>query len=765
MRIGLRHYTAGTVDWLKATLGTGDCTRTSLARELCEREDWRNAKGELCLASARAVLPKLSSALGLPLPEALPMGSIDAGSLAPSLDYPDRVLSCSLDDLGEISVVPVADAEKSLARSMMASHHPEGDAACPGGRIRYWLRSSEHGILGGLTAGAASWHHKARDLHIGWSQAARDANIGRVVNNDRFLILPGVRVYGLASLALALFRDRVADDWEGRYGVRPELAYSYVGPEHTGASYRAAGWTCCKEPASGKDPGPRFRVYVKPLSAGWREVLGREPERVIGGGPPLVAREDPTWAEREYGRSAHSDARVRERLVMMGGAWCARPGAPLPVIFPGEAEQKAAYRFLSNPRIGVRDILEPHQEAMAERCRRQPVVLAVQDTTMVNYTGLKATEGLVDIGGGGSGSTGLAAHFGVAFSEGGCALGVFHLDADFRAVEKGTAVEGEESERWLDGLGKAAELASACPRTRVVNLCDREGDMWALLSEGCASAGAPDGSGLLVRASRSTRRRVFTADGGLEDLFEHTAGLDVVAAKRIDIEACGGPRKRTGRKGVKLELRAGYVDLVPPVDLPKDTPPLRMLAVRVLEPEPPKGKEPLDWLLLTTEGDPTEQNALRIAEWYEKRWLIEEYFAAVKTGTRIKDRRLNAADDLRRCLAFDAITACTVMSVERLARSAPDTPAKTVVHVDEIHVLAVHMAKPNHRKQRGPPDPDQAIAEFAVNTARLAGFIPSKRQPLPGTRKLWEGYLILSLFVENYRAIRDYANAESTVYH
>ena len=310
MRIGLRHYTAATVDWLKAALGAGDCTRTSLARELCEREDWRNAKGNLCLASARAVLPKLSSALGLPLPEARPMGSISAGPSAPSLDYPDRVLSCPLDDLGEISVVPVPDAETGRARSMMASHHPEGDAACPGGRIRYWLRSSEHGILGGLTAGAASWHHKARDLHIGWSQAARDANIGRVVNNDRFLVLPGVRVHGLASLALALFCDRVADDWEERYGVRPELAYSYVGPEHTGASYRAAGWTCCEEPETGKEPAsdtapaPRLRVYAKPLSAGWREVLGREPERVIGGGPPLDAGEDPTWAETEYGRSS-----------------------------------------------------------------------------------------------------------------------------------------------------------------------------------------------------------------------------------------------------------------------------------------------------------------------------------------------------------------------------------------------------------------------------------------------------------------------------
>ncbi len=280
MRIGLRQYTPETVDWLKATLAAGDCTRTSLARELCEREDWRNAKGEPCLASARAVLPKLAAALKLPLPAARPMGGIRAESRIPSPDYPDRQLSCTLGELGEVVVVPVADAEKGLARSMMASHHPKGDAACPGGRLRYWIRSSEYGILGGFTVGAASWHHKVRDTHIGWSQAARAAHLGRVVNNDRFLILPSVRVPGLASHALCQLHDRVAHDWEERYGVRPELAYSYVGPEQTGHSYRAADWTCCREPS----PGPRLRVYVKPLSAGWQEALCREPERVIGGG-------------------------------------------------------------------------------------------------------------------------------------------------------------------------------------------------------------------------------------------------------------------------------------------------------------------------------------------------------------------------------------------------------------------------------------------------------------------------------------------------
>ena len=55
--------------------------------------------------------------------------------------------------------------------------------------------------------------------------------------------------------------------------------------------------------------------------------------------------------------------------------------------------------------------------------------------------------------------------------------------------------------------------------------------------------------------------------------------------------------------------------------------------------------------------------------------------------------------------------------------------------------------------------------EFAISTTRPASFIPSHRHALPETRKLWERRLILSLFVESYRAMRDYANVESTVFH
>ncbi|MDE0111036.1 MAG: hypothetical protein OXI87_12845 [Albidovulum sp.] len=96
------------------------------------------------------------------------------------------------------------------------------------------------------------------------------------------------------------------------------------------------------------------------------------------------------------------------------------------------------------------------------------------------------------------------------------------------------------------------------------------------------------------------------------------------------------------------------------------------------------------------------------------------------------------------------------MSIERLARSEPDAPARTVFREDEIRVLAVHMSKLNHRGKRGKARRDPTIARFAVDPARLAGFIPTKRRPMPGTKRLREGYMLLSLFVDNFRAMRDY---------
>ncbi len=747
MQIGLRQFSADTVQWFKSACKQGTHARAELTRNLCRREAWLDYRGQPSLAAARKVLPRLAAELDVALPP--PRAYTRTVRRRPAADYPDKTLSCTLAELGEVQLVAVETADRHCFAAMIESHHPAGWRPAPGGLLRYWIVSSRHGRLGGLSFGAGGWQLRPRDAAIGWRCDARRAHIDKVLINRRFLILPSVRVGKLASQVLRLACERVAGDWALRYGVRPLLVYSFTGPGYTGLSYRAAGWRCCAERSSGRRSGVRRAVWLKPLAAGWRAGLCAEPAPVLGCYGPLYC--EGAWAEREYGRSSYPDGRVRRRLAAMGKAWLERPGEPLPVIFPGQAEQKAAYRLLSNARVRMAHILEPHYEATVERCRREPLILALQDTTTLNYGGLSSTTGLDALGGGGKGTRGLLAHCGVAVNGVGRPLGLYTLDADFRRAE------GKDSGRWVAGLRRGQALSAACPESRVVNICDREGDFWELLE-----AARQSGAELLVRASRSARRRVLLSEGKSECLWSYMGRQPVLGHRRIRLAASGGVRRRKARK-VRLALRAAYVDLKPPVKV--GGPPLRMLAVSAGEVRRPtaavrRPKTVLSWLLLTTGGSADAAGAEEVVRFYELRWRIERFFHALKTGTRIEDRKLDRADDLGKCLAFDAITAFRVWDLALLAREKPADPAGKYVPADEIKVLQALAWKHGFCKSRDPPE--MTMERYVVLTAGQAGFHPSKRQPLPGTQKLWEGLQILSAAVFGYQAMRVW-EAQGTV--
>ncbi len=427
---------------------------------------------------------------------------------------------------------------------------------------------------------------------------------------------------------------------------------------------------------------------------------------------------DIDWAQREYGRSGHTDGRIRRRIVDMGRAWLENMGEELPVIFPvaaaktaayrllsnpgvsmdhilephvaatadrcraeptwlenmGEelpvifpvaAAKTAAYRRLSNPGVSMDHILEPHVAATADRCRAEPIVLAIQDTTTLNDTRLEATEGLVELGGGGRGSVGVLAR------------------------------------------------AATC------------------------------GDTLLVRASRSAQRRVQTPDGRERCLWAHTAARPAIAVSELVIPAAGGPRARKARTA-RLEIRVAEVTLLPPQEERKRTKPLTMRAISATETDAPDGTEPLHWLLLTTarsaQGEADAVHATTVLDWDRKRGTVETWFKTLKSGTRITDRRLDAADDLRKCLAFDAVTACHVADITMRARERPETPATDIYPERDVRLLLTLLAFQGHREifdmtAGMPPD----IRTFVVDRGRLVGAHPTKRQPLPGVKTVWQG--------------------------
>ena len=154
-------------------------------------------------------------------------------------------LCCRLKTLGEIKLVFVETKNRPLSRlwnDLMETYHYLGSGPLCGAQMRYLIESSVYGWIGGLAFSAAAWRVAPRDRWIGWSEEARTSNLGRVVCNSRFLLVP--RVSHLASHVLSLCAGRVRQDWVDRYGVKPVLFETYIERERfNGTCYRASNWT------------------------------------------------------------------------------------------------------------------------------------------------------------------------------------------------------------------------------------------------------------------------------------------------------------------------------------------------------------------------------------------------------------------------------------------------------------------------------------------------------------------------------------------
>jgi hypothetical protein len=234
-------FTPETLARIGATLeAEPHLSRRALSRRVCEWLNWRSANGRLKEMSCRVALGRLAraGALELPVPRAAPPPPACHGSAA------------------------------RLWRALLQRDHPLGTGPLCGAQLRYLVRSEQYGIVAAAAFSAAAWRVQARDRFIGWSDAARAANLHAVVANSRFLIQPQVQVPHLASQVLAWCARQLPEDWAARYGVRPLLLESFVErARFRGTSYRADNWqhvgsTC------GRGRQDRSRTHALPVSSG-----------------------------------------------------------------------------------------------------------------------------------------------------------------------------------------------------------------------------------------------------------------------------------------------------------------------------------------------------------------------------------------------------------------------------------------------------------------------------------------------------------------
>ncbi len=225
----------------------GGISRTELASTICELLEWRRPNGKLKTVECRNLIEEMAENALVRLPpgrSGRPPGS--RTSVASRTVVVDIELSGTKNQFEPIEIVPIAGKEdNALWRAMVERHHYLGHRVPFGAHIRYFIRvhNPEPIVAGCLQFSSPAWRMEARDRHIGWDDAARRANLQRVVCNSRFLILPTVRIRNLASSVLSLAAARIASDWESRFAVRPLLLETLVdAARFSGVCYRAANW-------------------------------------------------------------------------------------------------------------------------------------------------------------------------------------------------------------------------------------------------------------------------------------------------------------------------------------------------------------------------------------------------------------------------------------------------------------------------------------------------------------------------------------------
>jgi len=661
------------------------------------------------------------------------------------LEEPAAPLPGELRKLGPIELVVVGrhcPQEHRQWKEALERFHPEGYVALPQAHVRYLIRC-RYGVLGALCFSAAARQLAARDAHIGWSHQACAANRELVVCNSRFLLLPWVKVPDLASHVLARATKQMVGDWQSACGLRPVLLETYVDASRYRATcYRAAGWKRVGA-TSGRTRNDRTHTRRAAVRAIYLLPLAGDYQRRLCSEPILRKLHDPSnprasWARRELHGARLGDPRRFERLVHVLEDFYARPNASVPqACHHSWARLKGAYRLLNNDDLSMRDILAPHYASTAERMQREPVVLAAQDTTSLNYSTHAATTGLGTITNNPNGAMGLEVHDTLAFTPSGIPLGLLDVQvwardpADFgkKHTRRKRPIETKESYKWLASFQAAMHAQRLCPNTRVVSVGDRESDVFDLFE---LALSRQDHPALLVRASadRCVKNEQTTAR-----LWAFVESQTTSEVRMVDVPRTAKRRAREAR----LSVRFCAVELRPPRHGPAGRRPLRVSAVLAREDDPPAGVEPLEWMLLTTIEVSTFSQAMEKLDWYVRRWGIEVYHHTLKSGCLIEDRQFGSTTGLNNCLAVDMIVAWRILYMTRLGREVPDLPCTAVFTQDEWQSL-YKFTHPNKSLPVHPP----SLQEMIRMLAKLGGHVGRKSDGPPGVESLWVGLMRLS---------------------
>lgn len=444
------------------------------------------------------------------------------------------------------------------------------------------------------------------------------------------------------------------------------------------------------------------------------------------------------WAQMEFGGSRLCDARRTQRLVSIAAGAASKVGAALSSVCGGSGAQ-AVSRLMSREETTVDSVLECHTKQTGLRCEGVECVLALQDTTVLDFSTHESATGLGPTGS--KGGRGLLVHDVLGVTDSGCPLGLLgeliwardESQQGNRHTRRQRLTSDKESAKWLWGLERSQRATAASVQLIVIG--DRESDVYALFA-----AERRDNVDLIVRLAHN--RAVI--DDEVSRVREAIARAAVVGYRELAVPRQGKRKARSAR----LEVRATRVSLKRPRNNRIDALPLQIsvCVVHALEVNAPDGVEPLQWTLLTTCSIESFEQACQAIDRYSRRWIIEEFHKVLKSGCRVERLQFEDVASIMPAVALLSVVAWRVLYLAKTARTNPDAEASEVADADEIAALSGWL-----RAQGSKDYLIKSAGQFVVAVARLGGFLGRKSDGMPGTKTIWQGTRDLHMLVTGYR--------------
>ena len=436
------------------------------------------------------------------------------------------------------------------------------------------------------------------------------------------------------------------------------------------------------------------------------------------------------------------DERLNRRLIKIIENCSHNPSSSIPATFESWGQTKAVYRLFDSQKVSEEKILSAHYKATIERIRehdKKDPILLIQDTSDLNYATHSAKEEL--------GEThshikhGLVFHPTIAVTSTRIPLGTVATKfwTRNRKEEKKESpfayqrkpIEEKESYRWLASFKLSEEVAKKCPDNKIINVADREADIFEVLSQ--AANTSINNVFFLVRSSHN--RLAVEQHKKLEEVVDSCK-----PAGQISFLLKG--RGESNRK-VKQEIKYTKVMLTKN-EKAQQSSPIPIWVISAKEISPKKGCSAVNWRLLSTLPIHNFDDAIEALNYYLARWEIEIFFKVLKSGCNIEKVQIKDLRRLINCISVYMIVAWRVMFLTKLGREYPDLCSDLLF--SEIEWKAAYAAAHDKR----PPSLPPSLGDIMLCIASLGGYLGRKNDEPPGYKTIWRGIQKLEGVVRGY---------------